>query len=158
LGVILVKILLSTITPFLALYQTKLTIFNRSEGKWAFDGLAQTLTRSLWVDVSDIPGDLNYILCTDAELIGNPIQSFIPIESIRIAADKQQIEQRFQADNVIRPKTLILDSLAAIAVAKSALIATGLYDSFGAVDLLQDDRGKWYALEVGTDGIYSHSK
>jgi hypothetical protein len=45
---------------------------------------------------------------------------------------------------------------AAIEVAKSALIATGLYDSFGVVDLLRDLNGKWYALEVGTDGIYNH--
>jgi glutathione synthase/RimK-type ligase-like ATP-grasp enzyme len=238
--------------------RTKLTIFNSSEGKWAFDSLAQTLARSLWVDIGDVPGDLNYILCADAELIGDPIESFIPIESIRIAADKRKIEQRFKSYNVARPTTFILDSIAeiasllasvdthrwvlkyptgcggihhriiadvsqipdkwpqpfllqefieairpavyrfycvdrdlfgfntrkftdparsspwvahangasydytetptpaAIAVAKSALIATGLYDSFGAVDLLQDDNGTWYALEVGTDGIYNH--
>ena len=44
----------------------------------------------------------------------------------------------------------------AIEVAKSALIATGLYYSFGVVDLIQDIKGRWYALEVGTDGIYNH--
>jgi glutathione synthase/RimK-type ligase-like ATP-grasp enzyme len=44
----------------------------------------------------------------------------------------------------------------AIEVAKSALIATGLFDSFGVVDLVCDRFGKWYALEVGTDGIYNH--
>jgi hypothetical protein len=71
--------------------QTKLTILNQSEGKWAVDSLAQTLARSLWVDVSDTPGKLNYVLCADAELIGDPIESFIQIQSIRIAADKLDI-------------------------------------------------------------------
>jgi glutathione synthase/RimK-type ligase-like ATP-grasp enzyme len=237
---------------------TKLTILNQSEGKWAFENLAHTLARSLWADVSDRPSDVNYILCTDCDLTANSIRSFIPIDSISIAADKRKIEKRFNADRVTRPKTLIVDSLAeissilsggnshrwvlkypigcggihhriiedasqipdkwpqpfllqefieseqpavyrfycvdrdlfgfnarkfadpdraspwvahangarydytetptpaAIAVAKSALIATGLYDSFGAVDLLRDLHGKWYALEVGTDGIYNH--
>ncbi len=41
-------------------------------------------------------------------------------------------------------------------VAKMALISTGLYDSFGIVDLIKNKQGKWYALEVGTDGIYNH--
>jgi glutathione synthase/RimK-type ligase-like ATP-grasp enzyme len=45
---------------------------------------------------------------------------------------------------------------AAIEVAKAALIATTLFDSFGVVDLVKDLHDRWYALEVGTDGIYNH--
>lgn len=41
-------------------------------------------------------------------------------------------------------------------VAKSALIATGLYQSFGVVDILRSEENNWYALEVGTDGIYNY--
>jgi glutathione synthase/RimK-type ligase-like ATP-grasp enzyme len=236
----------------------KLTILNESEGKWAFEKLAHILERALWVDISDRPSDLNYVLCTDSELVGDNIESFIPIESIKIAGDKRKIEQRFKTYDVTRPRTIILRSIAeiesilascaphrwvlkyptgcggihhriiedvsqipdkwpqpfllqefiesdlpavyrlycvdrdlfgfnarkfadvdraspwvahangarydyteaptqaAIEVAKSALIATGLYDSFGVVDLLRDLNGKWYALEVGTDGIYNH--
>ncbi|MEZ0300215.1 MAG: hypothetical protein ACAI35_27480, partial [Candidatus Methylacidiphilales bacterium] len=40
-------------------------------------------------------------------------------------------------------------------VAKEALIATGLFDSFGCVDFLSSE-GEWLALEVGTDGMYNH--
>jgi hypothetical protein len=44
----------------------------------------------------------------------------------------------------------------AIEIAKQALIATELYQSFGAVDLIRDNNGEWYVLEVGTDGIYNY--
>jgi glutathione synthase/RimK-type ligase-like ATP-grasp enzyme len=237
---------------------SQFTILNSSNGKWAFDNLAQMLSRSLWVDVSEVPGDINYILCADTELTDREINSFIPIESIKVAADKREVECRFEAHNVVRPKTFILDSRSdvkaildrfdrqrwilkyptgcggihhriiedvsqipakwprpfliqefieaiepavyrfycvdgdlfgfnarkfadpdvaspwvshangaryeysenptqqSIEVAKSALIATGLYDSFGAVDLIRDVNDRWYALEVGTDGIYNH--
>jgi len=38
----------------------------------------------------------------------------------------------------------------------AALKATGLFESFGCVDLLQRPSGEWVVLEVGTDGIYNH--
>lgn len=41
-------------------------------------------------------------------------------------------------------------------LATKALKATHLYDSFGCVDLLQDNDGNWLVLEVGTDGIFNH--
>ncbi|PQV64364.1 ATP-grasp domain-containing protein [Abditibacterium utsteinense] len=41
-------------------------------------------------------------------------------------------------------------------VARHALSATGLLDSFGCADLMQDDQGNWLALEVNTDGIFNH--
>jgi len=43
----------------------------------------------------------------------------------------------------------------AMRVAARALQATGLFSSFGCVDLLQQRDGGWLALEVGTDGIYN---
>lgn len=233
-------------------------ILNQSDGKWVFEDLAQILSRSLWVDISETPGDLNYILCTDSELITSQVGSYIPLRSIEIAADKREIEQKFKAFGVNRPKTFILASIqdvesiltthtsnrwilkyptgcggmnhrliehvseipehwpqpfliqefiesvepavyrfycvdgnlfgfnarkfadpnistpwvshangarynyeetpppAAIEVATAALTATGLYYSFGAVDLIKDLHDRWYALEVGTDGIYNH--
>jgi len=44
----------------------------------------------------------------------------------------------------------------AIDVVTAALKATGLFASFGCVDLLKRPSGEWVALEVGTDGIYNH--
>lgn len=45
---------------------------------------------------------------------------------------------------------------AASEVARRALEATGLWTSFGCVDLLHKPTGEWVALEVGTDGIFNH--
>jgi glutathione synthase/RimK-type ligase-like ATP-grasp enzyme len=233
-------------------------ILNQSDGKWVFENLAQILSNSLWTDVSENAGDLNYILCTDTELTDNALNSFIPIDSINIASDKREIERKFKSHDVTRPKTFILKSFQEVdliikqynrkrwilkypigcggihhriiedssqipqkwpkpfliqefieliqpevyrfycvdsnlfgfnvrrfsspeisnpwvshangarynygeipnqeanEVAKASLIATGLYDNFGVVDLVHDRSGKWYALEVGTDGIYNH--
>jgi hypothetical protein len=44
----------------------------------------------------------------------------------------------------------------ALAVARCALVAAGLSDSFGCVDLLGKPTGEWVALEVGTDGLFNH--
>ncbi len=40
--------------------------------------------------------------------------------------------------------------------ARRALVATGLWDSFGCVDLLCKPTGEWVVLEVGTDGLFNH--
>ena len=61
------------------------TILNQSAGKWVFEDLAQMLSRSLWVDISEVTGDINYILCTESDLIDKRINSFIPLNSIKIA-------------------------------------------------------------------------
>jgi glutathione synthase/RimK-type ligase-like ATP-grasp enzyme len=42
------------------------------------------------------------------------------------------------------------------AVARLALKATHLWDSFGCVDLLRSQNGDWLALEVNTDGLWMH--
>ena len=86
------------------------TILNKSEGKWAFENLAQMLSKSLWVDISENAGDLNYILCADIDHDDNTINSFIPIDSIKIASDKREVERKFNSHNVARPRTFILES------------------------------------------------
>lgn len=232
-------------------------IINRTGGKWAFEKLANMLSESLWVDIQEDLGDINYLLCLEEQEIYN-INSFIPPDSIIVASDKRKIEERFNRYSVPRPKTFmassekeaelilleypqikwilkypigcgginhrLLENISQIPnrwpkpfllqelielsmpqvyrlycvdsqlfgfnvrrfkdkniktpwvshaqgaryeygespdkkaqeVAKMALISTGLYQSFGVVDLLKNEEGKWYALEVGTDGIYNH--
>lgn len=44
----------------------------------------------------------------------------------------------------------------ALKAAKSALVATGLWNSFGCVDLLCKPTEEWVVLEVGTDGLFNH--
>lgn len=233
------------------------TIVNRTGGKWAFEKLANILSKSLWLDITEDFGDINYMLCVEENNIYN-VSNFIPIKSIKIAADKREIEKKFKEYYVPRPKTflannekeveVILSSYPKIQwilkypigcgginhrlieninqipkrwpkplliqefvqlqnpevyrlycvdgetfgfnvrrfkdknnktpwvshangatyeygespdkeaqkVAKIALISTGLYNTFGAIDLLKNQKGEWYALEVGTDGIYNY--
>ncbi|BAY83510.1 hypothetical protein NIES267_29990 [Calothrix parasitica NIES-267] len=232
-------------------------IVNRTAGKWAFDKLANVLSESLWVDIEEDFGDINYILCADKQN-AHKINSFIPIESINIAADKRKIEKKFNQYLVARPNTFLADNEKEVELilleyphiqwilkypigcggihhrfiedinqipkgwpqpfllqefiqlerpevyrlycvdgeifgfnarrfkdtsnktpwvshangavyeygetpnrearemAKTALISTGLYDSFGVVDILKKEDDKWYVLEVGTDGIYNY--
>jgi hypothetical protein len=85
-------------------------ILNQSDGKWVFENLAQILSRSLWVDISEDVADLNYVLGTNTDLMDNPLNSFIPIDSIKIASDKRSIDQRFKSHNVSRPTTFIVES------------------------------------------------
>jgi glutathione synthase/RimK-type ligase-like ATP-grasp enzyme len=232
-------------------------IVNPSHG-WAFEGLAQMLSRALWIDVREEIGDFNYLLELDVQIDRSNLNTFIPIRSIELASDKRKLEQVFDRFDVKRPKTFILEDAdrideiikeypqdawvlkyptgcgamhhqliehssqiplkwerpfllqqfiksdrpevyrlycvdgdifgfnarrfedsaertlwvshangaryvhgehpdnKAIEIAKQALIATELYQSFGAVDLIKDNNGEWYVLEVGTDGIYNY--
>lgn len=45
---------------------------------------------------------------------------------------------------------------AALFAARAALLATGLYETFGCVDLLCRLSGEWVVLEVGTDGLFNY--
>ncbi|BCM91889.1 hypothetical protein IAD21_03766 [Abditibacteriota bacterium] len=44
----------------------------------------------------------------------------------------------------------------AVRCARRALEATGLWQSWGCVDMVPSPDGRWLALEVGTDGLWSH--
>jgi glutathione synthase/RimK-type ligase-like ATP-grasp enzyme len=44
----------------------------------------------------------------------------------------------------------------AVAAARAALDATGLFTSFGCADLLRRADGEWLVLEIGTDGMFNH--
>ena len=43
-----------------------------------------------------------------------------------------------------------------INIASKTLNATHLFNSFGCVDLIQDNDGNWLVLEIGTDGIFNY--
>ncbi|MBW4619954.1 MAG: ATP-grasp domain-containing protein [Cyanosarcina radialis HA8281-LM2] len=86
-------------------------ILNRSDGKWAFEVLAQTLSRALWVDIAEEIGDFNYLLGIEDKTDRNKIDNFIPVLSIEIASDKRELEKVFNNFKVQRPKTFILDTI-----------------------------------------------
>jgi glutathione synthase/RimK-type ligase-like ATP-grasp enzyme len=233
-------------------------ILNSGGGSWAFETLAQELSKALWVDVTEIPRQFNYLLLADDAVITTIPALFIPFASLEIAADKRLLATRFATNGVPTPETHLVDALdearvflnghgarqwclkyptgcgasghrmltadmqlpdswprplivqefvpmerpevyrlysaggqlfgwvakrfpagakvspwvahvrgaryelgggapsEAVAASRAALEATGLLDSFGCVDLIQHQDGRWLVLEVGTDGLFNH--
>ena len=89
-------------------------ILNSGNGAWAFDGLAAELARVLWVEVLDHPADLVYLLGWDGEEPPT-CKTFIPFESVQIAADKRLQAQLFAARGLAVPRTHLLESHAEVA-------------------------------------------
>jgi hypothetical protein len=69
-------------------------ILNPAHG-WAFEGLAQMLSRALWIDVREEIGDFNYLLELDDRIDITNLNTFIPIGSIELASDKRKLEKVF---------------------------------------------------------------
>lgn len=236
----------------------KKVILNCGDAAWAFQELAESLANTLQIKIADSPEDYNYVLGlneADLEQIRN--KTFIPIEAIKLAADKRLLAQKFVENGISVPTTHLLNSHQEVVnfienqteqwclkypigcgasghiiinnikdipqkwlkpyvvqkfiklkqlqvfrlycaggvlfgwnrrkytsasnsnpwvahahgaiyevlnqpphevkiLAIKALKATYLFNSFGCVDLLQDDDGNWLVLEVGTDGIFNH--
>jgi glutathione synthase/RimK-type ligase-like ATP-grasp enzyme len=87
-------------------------ILNGGAGAWAFAALADQLSRALWVDVSEVPRRVNYLLHADgfdrADLHG----LFVPNRAMELAADKRRLAAAFTAAEVPIPETRLVGSLA----------------------------------------------
>src|SRR3954454_1555964 len=86
-------------------------ILNAGAGAWAFAGLADWLSRALWLDVSKVPREFNYLLSADG-LDSTACRSFIPYRAIHLAADKRLLTTAFAAAGVPMPETRLVGSLA----------------------------------------------
>jgi glutathione synthase/RimK-type ligase-like ATP-grasp enzyme len=231
---------------------------NSGDGAWAFEPLAVELSRALQIEVFSKPRRFNYLLhVEDGDIVPNG-DFFIPVQSIRLAADKRLLATVFAKSRVPTPVTRLFEAFEearrfvsenpdrewclkyptscganghrmisgadaeppnwprpfivqefvrlerpevyrvycaggelfgwvarrfpegvrtspwvahargaryarlgdppapALEAARSALVATGLFNSFGCVDLLRSPAGDWLVLEVGTDGLFNH--
>lgn len=81
-------------------------ILNSGAAAWAFEAHAAALADVLWVEVGASPFEQNYLLAWDGEL--QSIQSFVPMEGIRIAMDKRLQAEVFQKAGVPIPETHLL--------------------------------------------------
>ena len=86
-------------------------ILNQGAGAWAFEPLAERLAQALWIDVSEEPADVNYVLSWDRPA-SPPGRSFIPTHAVSVAADKRLQVDRFASAGVPTPLTHLLDGLA----------------------------------------------
>ena len=237
---------------------TECGILNAGAGSWAFEPLAKQLSAALGVEILNQPRRFNYVLHVDDPSSLAGINSFIPLKSLQLAADKRLLARVFNEQHVPAPETVLLNTFQetgqfaesnrskkwclkyptscganghrmlaetgtepanwpkpfvvqefieltdpevyrtycaggeifgwvvrrfpsgakpspwiahargaryvildvppaeAIEVAERAFTATGLWSSFGCVDLLRTPNGQWIALEVGTDGLFNH--
>ena len=86
-------------------------VLNGGDGAWAFAALARPLADILGIDVSVTPRDFNYLLATDLDP-ADCGKLFIPYPSIRLAADKRLLAERFAERGVPTPETRLVGSLA----------------------------------------------
>ncbi len=87
-------------------------ILNGGGGAWAFEGLAEQLRRSLWLDVADEPGAFSYLLSAEHLTLDECGELFIPFRGMQLAADKRRLAQAFAEKDVPTPETWLVGSLA----------------------------------------------
>jgi hypothetical protein len=87
-------------------------ILNGGGGAWAFANLADQLSRALWLDVSEVPREYNYLLLADNFDPAACGELFIPYRAMELAADKRLLAEVFAAARVPTPETRLVGSLA----------------------------------------------
>lgn len=85
-------------------------ILNAGLGSWAFAELASNLSRELKIEVSETPGDYNYILSWDETDRQTLDKSFIPFQAMKLASDKRLLAKVFKENNIPIPDTHLLNS------------------------------------------------
>lgn len=87
-------------------------ILNGGGGAWAFAGLADQLSRALWLNVSEIPREYNYLLLVDDLDPAACGELFIPYRAMQLTADKRLLAEVFAVAGVPTPETRLVGSLA----------------------------------------------
>lgn len=83
-------------------------ILNSGSGAWAFEALANELSRALGVSVAPVPAAKNYLLAWDGALPPDAA-CFVPFKSIAVATDKRLIARAFEQHQVPCPTTFLLE-------------------------------------------------
>jgi len=84
-------------------------VLNSGTGSWAFEPLANQLSAVLGIDVSDRPRRFNYLMHVEDTKLLDGCASFVPVSSIRLAADKRLLAQVFLGKNVPTPQTSLIE-------------------------------------------------
>lgn len=87
-------------------------ILNQGHGAWAFETLATQLSQAIGIDITTHPRRFNYVLSLNGDALHPECDSFIPLKSIQIAADKRALAAAFQNHSVPIPETHLLESFA----------------------------------------------
>ena len=82
---------------------------------WGFEPLAEQLSCSLKIDISDAPRPFNYLLFTAEPHHINPANAFIPPQAVQLAADKRLQVSLFHEHGIATPETHLAETAAALA-------------------------------------------
>lgn len=85
-------------------------ILNAGMGSWAFQELAEELAKNLDIEISDTPGNYNYVLAWDENNLEAIGKSFIPFIGMKLASDKRLLAKVFKENNIPNPETHLLAS------------------------------------------------
>lgn len=85
-------------------------VLSGGNGAWAFEPLAQQLSKSLGIDISSAPRRFNYLLHLEDAHGSNGENLFIPIKAIRLASDKRLLARIFAERGAPTPETRLLDT------------------------------------------------
>ncbi|TCO93356.1 ATP-grasp domain-containing protein [Chthoniobacter flavus] len=85
-------------------------VLNGGDGAWAFASLAEQLSSTLGIPISERAQGFNYVLHLDSIETDFAGESFIPLSAIRTAADKRQTAAAFARHSVPTPRTRLLES------------------------------------------------
>lgn len=85
-------------------------ILNGGNGGWAFESLARQLSAALWVDISPVVKDFNYLLYAEESDLPPEESLFISYRAMQTAADKRLLAEWFLKAGVPTPETILLDT------------------------------------------------
>jgi hypothetical protein len=84
-------------------------VLNKGLSAWAFQELAQKLSNSLWLEISETPADYNYVLGWDGDDLDSS-NTFIPFDGIKLASDKRLLADIFKKNNIPIPETYLFNT------------------------------------------------
>lgn len=113
-------------------------ILNSGNGAWIYQELAESLAESLKIQISDVPGDYNYVLYWEESNIKQiEDKMFIPFKGIKLASDKRLLAKKFSENNIDIPETYLINTYQEVC------------------DFIQNQTGQWclkYPIGCGASG------
>jgi glutathione synthase/RimK-type ligase-like ATP-grasp enzyme len=86
------------------------TILNADSSAWAFQELAEQLSKVLWIPISETPAEYNYVLSWDEKKIQLCQPMFISFEAIKLASDKRLLAFNFIKNKLPIPDTYLFQN------------------------------------------------
>lgn len=88
----------------------KCVILNAGDSAWVFENLAEQLSKTLWIPISETPAEYNYVLSWEENKVELCQPMFIPFEAIKTASDKRLLAFNFIKNKLPIPNTYLFQN------------------------------------------------